>query len=426
MRRQLVFGAAAVTTTVAIAFLVPLALMVRTIAEDRALARAELTARSLAPLVAVIDDEAVLADAAGSVGGEAAQVALHLPDGRVLGPDRAEPADLAAAWDGASFAAHGPAGATMLVPVHGIGGPRAVVAVFVPAEALRRGVVRAWALLALLGAALVGLAVVLADRLAQRVVRPVRALAEVAHRLGAGELEARVTPEGPPEIAQVGRVTNRLADRIGELLAAEREMVADLSHRLRTPMTSLRLDVEQIPDRALADRLLADVERLERGVSDVIRQARRPARGSRRAVDLAAIVRERAAFWGALADEQGRAWEVAVPPGACEVVIDPADAADALDALLGNVFAHTPDGAACRIELAVSDRQALVAVCDQGPGFEADAVGRGVSAAGSTGLGLDIARRAAESTGGRLLIRNREEGGACVELHLPEAPRLPA
>ena len=87
---------------------------------------------------------------------------------------------------------------------------------------------------------------VAADRVARGVVRPVADLAHTAERLGAGDLDARVEPAGPPEIVEVGHTLNRLAGRIVELLAAERELVADLSHRLRTPITALRLDAEAL------------------------------------------------------------------------------------------------------------------------------------------------------------------------------------
>ena len=106
---------------------------------------------------------------------------------------------------------------------------------------------------------------------------------------------------------------NLLADRIDELRVAERERVADLSHRLRTPLTALRLDAE---GHGAAD-LIEDVDRLEAEVSEVIRAARRPLH-EEVAVrsDLAEVVEERAAFWGALADDDGRSWDCRIePPG---------------------------------------------------------------------------------------------------------------
>ena len=96
--------------------------------------------------------------------------------------------------------------------------------------------------------------------------RPVTALALASDRLAAGDLSAR-DGAGPPEVCRAGAGLNRMADRIGDLLAEERESVADLSHRLRTPLTALRLDAESLRDRPEMERLRADVRAVERAVS---------------------------------------------------------------------------------------------------------------------------------------------------------------
>lgn len=426
MRRQLALGAAAVTTTVALAFLVPLALMVRTVVEERALSRADLTARSLAPVVAVTDDPDLIEDAVGALSRRETQIAVDLAGRALIGTPAPQRAALEVARAGRAFVSRTEVGATVLVPVEGAGTEPTVISVFVPADELRRGVGRAWWLLALLGTLLVAVAVGLADRLARTVVGPVRALAETSRRLGRGDLEARVEPSGPPEVAEVGRVTNQLAGRIGELLVKERELVADLSHRLRTPLASLRLDAEQLPDSEASERVREDIDLLERGLTDLIHEARRTPAGPPPVIDLAELVRDRAGFWAALAEEQARPWEVLAPPGPVPVAVDPHDAEAALDGVLGNVFAHTPDRAGCRIELVASAQDARVVVSDEGPGFPPGPLRRGRSEAGSTGLGLDIARRVAESAGGELHLRNGTNGGACVELFLPLAEFTPA
>ena len=92
-----------------------------------------------------------------------------------------------------------------------------------------------------------------------------------------------------------------------------------------------------------------------------------------------------------------------------------------LDALLGNVFAHTPQGAAFTIALHPSPRGgAVLSVHDEGPGFaQSDPVRRGASGGGSTGLGLDIARQTAEVSGGTLTIRRGPGGHVVVDLGPP-------
>ena len=163
-------------------------------------------------------------------------------------------------------------------PVERADGGTALVEVFVPAEQLRAGVTRTWLVLGGLGVVLLLLA------LARR--RPAGPLADPAghrprrDRAPAGQRRPRRPGRPRPGRRRCGRsatAVNQLAGRIGELLAAEREGAADLAHRLRTPLTALRLDVEALPagDR---ERLLDDVDALSRGIDEVISEARRSVR----------------------------------------------------------------------------------------------------------------------------------------------------
>jgi len=225
--------------------------------------------------------------------------------------------------------------------------------------------------------------------------------------------------DGPPEIADVAEAVNLLADRIEELLAAERERVADLSHRLRTPLTALRLGAEAHGDRGLVD----DVDRLEAEVTDLIRTARRPLHEevSVRS-DLAEVTEDRVAFWGALADDDGRTWACEIdPPGPHIVRLERADVVAAVDVLLGNVFAHTPDGTRYGVSVRRHDGRVQLAVEDAGPGItDATVLVRGASGVGSTGLGLDIVASSARAAGGELRVeRSPSLGGARLVLDLP-------
>jgi signal transduction histidine kinase len=295
---------------------------------------------------------------------------------------------------------------------------RAMIQVLVPEELQRSGVARTWLVLAGLGGALFLLALVIADRLARSLTRPITELAGTAHTLGTGDLSARVEPDGPAEVREVGEALNRLAGRIGELLTAEREAAADLAHRLRTPLTALRLDAEALPspDR---EHLLDDVDALSRGIDEVISEARRPVReGLGAACDAAAVVADRVRFWSVLAEDEQRRVDVDVASGPLPVRVPAADLAAAVDALLGNVFTHTPDGTALAVQVRPrEDGGALVTVRDEGPGVSEGAVERGHSGAGSTGLGLDIARRTAEAGGGRLRF-DSSPAGTAVTLEL--------
>jgi signal transduction histidine kinase len=423
MRRQLRILVAATTSLVLLAFLVPLALLLRTLAEDRAVAQGFQDAQTVAVVVAVTPDVGQLRSVVDLVDQRSARsITVFLPDGRGVGapaPGATQARALAAT--GRAFTVRTPQGREVYVPVDVAAG-RAVVRCLVPNDLLRRGVLAATAVLTLLGVALLLVTVVIADRLARGTVRPVVALAGTAHRLAAGDLDARVTPDGPHEVREVGEAVNMLARRIGELLENERDAVADLSHRLRTPLTALRLDAEGLRDAEESGRLSHDVAALERAVDAVIRSARRPVReGVAARCDAAVVVRDRVDFWAALAEDQGRAWEMEVEPGEHPVRLVAEDLAAALDALLGNVFAHTPEGSGVMVTLRRDDGLVRIEVGDRGPGLAEQSVERGRSGAGSTGLGLDIARRTAEAAGGRFEAGPRPAGGARVALVLPPA-----
>lgn len=407
---------------VVLAFLIPLAGMVKTLARDRVLVAAERDAQTLAQALSVImvdgdpDDVALVVGTGELPGGGLLSVVL--PDETVVGAAAQLGEGYQRAASGEAFRQATDGGEVIWVPVlldRSLG--TAVVRVFVAKNLLTRNVTFSWLVLGSLGIALVALSALVADRLARSVVHPVQELSGAAHRLAEGDLGVRVQPDGPPEIVEVGEAFNRLARRVGDLLEEERRTAADLSHRLRTPLTALRLEIESMPDRT--ERLMEDLGELERTVDHVIRQARRPVReGIGTSTDLGSVVEERIAFWGALAGDQGRHWTSAIDEGALTIGVTREDAAAMIDALLGNVLSHTPEGTGFHVEVGRGDGGAVrLIVEDAGPGFpDADPVRRGASGTGSTGLGLDIVRRTAEATGGTLSVESGSTGGGRVEV----------
>jgi len=411
--------AAATTSMVVLAFLIPLAILVQTVVRDRALNAAELQARSLAPLLATEHDPATLNSAITSVSSAApGRLTVFLADGTVMGDPRSADASVALARQGRAFTTSVPGGMAVLVPVLGSDESTTVVEVRVPNSALDQGVATAWLILGALGIALVALAGLVADRMARSVVTPTRDVATAAHGLAQGRIETRVVPAGPPELVEVGGAFNLLAARIGELLAAERAAAADLSHRLRTPMTALRLDIEQLNNGEEGARLSEDLEDLERAVSSVIQELRRQTRGTAGSIaDLAEVARERVAFWAALADEQHRPYRAEIEPATALVRIPRDDLEAVLDAIIDNVFAHTPERTSFTISLRPTGAgRVRLTVEDEGPGIRAAEAVPGDGGRRSTGLGLDIVRRAAAGTGGMLILGTGESGGARVEV----------
>jgi signal transduction histidine kinase len=422
MRRRLTLLVAATSCLTLVAFLVPLALLLRSVAADRATTRAVADLQGIVSVVGTADVEVLRLTVQQLTAGTGRAVTVFLPDGSTLGTpaERTDAVELAAAR-GQSLTAELDGGREIVIAVQGRPAGTTVVRGFVPRSELTAGVTRAWLVLAVLGVALVMLGLLVADRLAQTLVRPITELSAVSRRLASAELTARAEPAGPPELREVARALNHLADRIQVLLREERERVADLSHRLRTPLTGLRLAAESVRDPGDAARLTASVDAVERAVTGLIQQARwrsTPTTGAR--ADAAAVVRDRVAFWSVLAEDTGRTVTLDLAEGPLPVAVSADDLAAAVDALLGNVFAHTPDGTpfSVRLTAGTAGTGATLTIADSGPGMPSGLVRRGASAAGSTGLGLDIARRAAAASGGRLDIASGEQGGAVVTLHL--------
>lgn len=414
MRRHLVLLSIATSALVLVAFLVPLAVLVKKSAEDRATADAVAEAQAMAPLIVALGPEELAAAVRRANEDHAHAVTVFLADGSIIGQPATRTPAVELAASGASTTADVAGGREVLVAVVGLPSGTAVIRTYVSDEELGRGVSRAWLILALLGLSLLTVSVIVAYRLSSTMTQPLMAAAEVSDRLARGDLRARAVPGGPPEVRRVGNGLNHLAGQISVLLAREREAAADLSHRMRTPLTAMRIDAETLRDPREQERIVAHVDALQRTIDDIIRSARHVDTPSRPSCDATAVVRERAQFWSALADEEERRFEVRIEEGVT-AAIAAEDLAACVDALLGNVFAHTPEGVPWVVELRrYPEGGACLAVVDRGPGMMSTLRHRGASGSGSTGLGLDIVARTAATSGGGMSITQTSGGGTTV------------
>ena len=428
MRLRIILLVVATSSLVLVSFLLPLALVLRTQAADRAINTATIQTQGLTPLVATLSP-ANLRLAVGQLNAQSPQTptTVFLPGGGEFGRAAPRSAAVRLAARGRSFTAVLPGGVEILVAVDGLSSGTVVMRTFVPESLPYHGVTRAWLLLGALGLGLLALSVAVADQLARSLVRPLASVAQVSDRLATGDLSARAALAGPPEVRRAGAGLNQLATRIGELLAHERETVADLSHRLRTPLTALRIDAESLHGTAEHAQLLDDIGAVESTVNEIIRKARCPAgEGPELACEAGTVVAERAAFWRPLAEDTERQMTVELAARPIAVQVSSEDLATCADILLENVFTHTPDGAGCAIILAPrAEGGGWLVVADEGPGFpHADLTERGRSGVGSTGLGLDIARRIAEASGGTLISGRPATGGGLVTVGLGPPNRI--
>jgi two-component system OmpR family sensor kinase len=268
--------------------------------------------------------------------------------------------------------------------------------------------------------------------IAGQVGRPLKRLEEVARRVKQGDLDARAKLEGSREQRSLAASFNEMTDRISRLLHAQRDFVADASHQLRTPLTGLRLRLEEAkaigsgPAEPEIDAAIAEVDRLSHTVQEllVLSQAgQRQAAGS--ALDLEEVASSALERWRADGADRGIELERAIDGPAGTAWAARPDVERALDALIENALRYSP--AETTVTIATSAQR--IDVLDRGLGLGIDELevvfdrfhrGRaGRSGPPGTGLGLSIARELIREWGGDVALRVREGGGTAASLILP-------
>jgi len=264
----------------------------------------------------------------------------------------------------------------------------------------------------------VAIAWLIAHRLSRRIVGPVERLAVAAERLGDGDFSVRTAPSGIAEIDAANTALDRTAERLGDLVERERAFSADASHQLRTPLTGLQLGLEAAlgtPDAdlrlALGDAL-GTARQLESTVSELLALARDKPRGSQ-TLDIETLMNELRTRWNGLLAAAGRPLRIVVDRDIPHTCVSRAAVNQILDVLIDNAIRHGRGP----VTVTVRDAEQALAidVSNEGPPITGDPrelFRRRSADAEGTGIGLALARRLAESEGGRLV------------LSAPDAPRF--
>jgi signal transduction histidine kinase len=429
MTRRLVLSYLGLAFIILVMLEVPLAILTQRHERDMAASQAERQATGLAAVASEDvehsrsgDLSALVARYQQRTGGE---VAIVDSAGRVLASSTSDADNdvageqqhlVAAARSGRSvstFAAdEGQPWASAAVPV-GVGSqPEGAVFLSILASSTNDRMHDIWLALGGFAAATLAVTVLVGLLLARSIARPLARLESTVRTLGEGDLSVRAGEDGPRQVRSVAQQFNHMAARLAELVEAQNRFVADASHQLRSPLTGLRLRLENLEAGAqgeAADGIAAaagEVQRLSRIVDGLLALSRAGSEEPERVpVDVDAVIAGRCDAWSALADERQVELTADVDPDLGRtVLLVPGDLDQILDNLLANAVDASPERGRITVQLKPSGNAHFeLHVTDQGPGMSADdrrrafdRFWRGASNnGGHSGLGLAIVRQLA-------------------------------
>jgi two-component system, OmpR family, sensor kinase len=298
-----------------------------------------------------------------------------------------------------------------------------------------------WGFRAGLAVAVLVVAAVVGAGVARRLTRPLRQLNDTASRFSDGDLTARSPVTGPSETQTLALTLNQAGERLDTLIASQRIFVADASHQLRTPLTALRLSLDNIADgvddefvKEDVEHATAEVVRMSRLVNGLLVLARAEAKvTTAEPLALWDVLRERLDVWRPAADERGVT--IALRGGAdgrLLVLASPGHLDQVLDNVLSNALEVSPDGGTITVRVEPRGDDVVLSVLDEGPGmsdaeksraFDRFWRGQGLTGKAGSGLGLAVVKQLVTDDGGTVSLGDAPGGGLEVRISLRASAR---
>jgi signal transduction histidine kinase len=277
--------------------------------------------------------------------------------------------------------------------------------------------------------------------LAQSITRPIRRLQHTAHRFGEGDLTpATPDPSAPPELAELESTLNSMAVRLDALIDRQRAFVADASHQLRTPLTALRLRLENLgsmtsdaTETSEIDRAVEEITRLSTLVGELLQLARAEQPALFTVIDLVGAARDRVDTWGAVADQSDVTLTLEAAADELLVTMVAGGLEQVLDNLLDNAIRAAPAGSTILVRASAGSAMHELSIADQGAGLSPEAQRHALdrfwqadTTVSGSGLGLALVDTLVSVSGGTVVLGDNVPNGLVVTVRLPVVAAAPA